>query len=62
MDKIADFSAVYLFGKPALFFTAVQVLMFFNCIYITFWCTNFVMLPSGGWVIVIYILHVLLSM
>eukprot|EP00981_Chlorochromonas_danica_P002596 scaffold504_cov189-Ochromonas_danica.AAC.31 len=42
----SDFSDIFLFNMPELFFGAVEMCIMFNCLYLAFWVTDFISLSA----------------
>lgn len=45
-EQLEDFSDVYLFGSPLLFYRAAELAMMFHCLYLALWMTDFAVLTS----------------
>jgi hypothetical protein len=46
-ESLDDFTDIYLFRKPILFYLAVEVCIMFHCLYLAFWMTDFVVISSN---------------
>lgn len=42
----SDFSDIFMWNKPELFYGAVEVCIMFNCLYMAFWVTDFICLSA----------------